>query len=81
MNTLTTTEIVKKLIGEIRPIGETNEDKKRFENLKNLCELVESLVSEIDLVNCDFHDSYESSVKNASNFASNFLDNLIIKQD
>lgn len=73
MKTLTTKEIVKKLIGEIRPVGETNTDEQRFENLKEICELVNELVSEIDSVSYDFKDSYEHSVKKASEYAKNFL--------
>lgn len=70
-------EIVNKLIGPVRPVGETNTDNERFENLKNLCKLVDELVTEIDAVGCDFRDSYEFSVKRASEYASSFLTETI----
>lgn len=73
MKTLTTKEIVETLIGKIRPVGETNTDAQRFENLKEMCGLVNELVSEIDSVSYDFKDSYEHSVKKASDYAKNFL--------
>lgn len=74
---MTHLEIVKKLIGPIRPVGETNTDNERFENLKNLCQLVDDLVTEIDSVGCDFKDSHEFSVKRASEYASKFLTDTI----
>lgn len=73
MKILTTKEIVETLIGKIRPVGETNTDTQRFENLKEMCELVNELVSEIDSVSYDFKDSYEHSVKKSSEYAKNFL--------
>ena len=36
-------EIVGKLVGPIDPIGETQTDERRFENLKVMTELKESL--------------------------------------
>ena len=38
------TDIIKKLIGNINPIGETNTDNERFENLKELCYLVQNFI-------------------------------------
>ncbi len=43
-------DVVKKLIGEVRPVGETNTDNARFENLKALCVAVHS--HNIDQVIC-----------------------------
>ena len=37
-------DVVKKLIGPIEPVGESHTDEKRFENLKALTELVDSLL-------------------------------------
>ena len=42
---MTNTDVVKKLIGKINPIGETNTDNERFENLKAMCELVNNLIT------------------------------------
>ncbi len=73
MKKMTHLDIVQRLIGKIRPIGETNEDEKRFENLKAMCELTEILISEIDEVGYDFKNRVEYSMKEASEYASNFL--------
>ena len=70
---MTYTEIVSKLIGNINPIGETNTDNERFENLKQICELVNNLVSQIDSVSYENRNSNEFSVKRASDYASEFL--------
>ena len=45
IDTMTVHEIVNKLIGNINPVGETNTDNDRFENLKAKCELVNLLIS------------------------------------
>ena len=37
--------IITKLIGPIEPVGETNEDEKRFSNLTNMTILVDRLVA------------------------------------
>ena len=79
---MTNTDVVKKLIGNINPIGETNTDNERFENLKAMCELVNNLVSEIDNVSYVNAGSREFSVKRASEFAQKFLtDTLGIKDE
>jgi len=43
-------DIVHKLTGQILPVGETSEDERRLENLKVVCELVNKLVREIEIV-------------------------------
>lgn len=69
---MTHTEIVKKLIGEITPIGETNTDNERFENLKAMCRLVNDLVVEIDNVAINLNRP-EYSIKRAAEYAEKFL--------
>ena len=73
-------DVVKKLIGKIRPVGETNTDNKRLENLKEMTELVDKLLIDIDKVACQYKDSHEYSVKQASEFAVKFLDKIGIKE-
>ena len=65
-------EIVMKLIGPVNPVGETRTDDERFENLKQLCELVDSLVVIIDKVTPN-ERRHEFSMKRAGEYASNFL--------
>lgn len=73
---MTNYDVVKKLIGEINPVGETNRDNHRFDNLKAMTQLVSLLVSDIDNVAFMNKGSQEYSVKRASDFASKFLSDL-----
>lgn len=73
-------EIVMKLIGNINPIGESNEDAKRLENLKQLTELTDCLVSRINRIReCkgDHRYSMNMAGQHAHNFLSNLRDELI----
>ena len=71
-------DIVMKLTGPVMPLGETNEDQRRFENLKNLCRLVDHLVYTIDsVITCK--DRPEASMKKAGEYADNFLKDLGIE--
>lgn len=66
-------ELVEKLTGKIMPVGETNEDDRRYENLIVLCDLVEKLVSDIDAVSYNNKDRVEFSIKRAAKHASDFM--------
>lgn len=66
-------EIVETLVGEINPIGETNEDEVRFENLKVMCDLANNLISKIDDVSYKNKDRYEFSIKRSAEYAEKFL--------
>jgi len=68
-------EIVKKLVGEIDPVGETNADNDRFENLKAMTELVDELLSDIYRV-ARGNNRHEYSINRAGQFASSFLDEV-----
>lgn len=74
---MTHTDIVKKLIGNIHPIGDSRIDEGRLENLKAMCELVKNLVNEIEVVHFNNKDSHEHSVKKAYDYASDFLTNTL----
>ena len=65
-------EIVKKLIGPIDPIGETNEDNDRYENLKEVTDLVDKLLFDIVQVALQ-KDRGEYSISRAGKFADEFL--------
>lgn len=69
----TVLEIIENMVGSIRPIGESNEDDRRFENLKIMCELTDSLISKIDEVSFDYRNRMEFSMKRASDYAKEFL--------
>lgn len=64
--------IVKKIVGDIQPAGASRIDEKRFENLKEMCKLVNELVSEIDKVACE-KDRQEHSIKEMGKYAHKFL--------
>ena len=38
-------DILKKLLGEIEPVGETNEDNKRFNNIQNYYEALSFILA------------------------------------
>jgi len=69
-------EIVKKLVGNISPIGETNEDNRRFENLKVMTDLVDSLLSEMDEIVYRKSNNQEFSIKRAVDFIIDFMDEI-----
>lgn len=76
---MTHPEIVKKLIGNVNPAGDSSIDEQRFKNLEELCDLVGILVTEISHV-AQNRESYEVSVKKLGQYAYDFLvDNLGIK--
>lgn len=68
-------DVVKKLIGPIEPVGETNQDDKRFKNLSQLTDLVDKLVFDINQV-AGFSNSEEYSVKRAGNHAKQFIQEI-----
>jgi hypothetical protein len=65
-------EIAKKLIGEVYPVGETNTDNVRYENLKDMTQLVEELLVDIRTVARE-KNRPEHSIQRAGKFASIFL--------
>lgn len=72
------TEIVNKLIGKITPIGESNTDKERFDNLTAMCGLVNNLIIQIHSVAVVNKDSHEASRKKAGIYAEDFLKEIIV---
>lgn len=67
-------DVVKKLAGEIDPVGETQTDDKRFENLKTLIVLVDKLMYDIDRIAVNYRNSYQFSKKRASEYSIKFLE-------
>ena len=72
-------DVVRKLVGQIMPIGETHVDDVRFEHLKVMCELVDRLLTDIDTVATDNKDRTEFSMKRAGEYASDFYTKLGIE--
>ena len=69
---MTHADIIMKLIGRISPIGMTEADNDRFENLKTLCDLLTELLVSVKGVST-YKDAPEFSLKRAGTFADNFL--------
>lgn len=65
-------DIVRKLAGPIDPVGETNTDEARFQNLKKVTELVETLLTDISKVSQNM-DRFEYSMRRAGEYAFTFL--------
>lgn len=68
-------QIIRKLIGDIKPIGETNADRDRLINLQVTCMLVKMLINEIGNVSLN-KDRHEHSIKRAGETAHKFLKGL-----
>jgi hypothetical protein len=69
-------EIVMKLVGPIDPVGETNADNKRLENLRALCDTVAELADKIDDVRFLNAVAFEYSRKEAAKLAEKSLKDL-----
>ena len=70
---------VKRLVGNINPLGCSSRDEERLENMKFACGLVNSLLVDIyDVVSIN-RGSYEHSVKEIANYAEKFIDDLGIQ--
>jgi hypothetical protein len=68
-------DVVTKLVGPIQPVGETQTDEKRLENLKEMADLVDKLIRDIAEVSSR-KDSPEYSVSKAGKYADKFLTEL-----
>lgn len=77
---MTNFDVVKKLIGPINPIGCSSRDAERFENLKNMIELMDQIHSEIDDIAYRNRDCKEQSIKRSVDFINDYLDKIGIKE-
>lgn len=68
-------EIVKKLIGDVSPKGESHIDSQRLENLKELIKLADEIIGEIHNV-ARLSSCSEYSIKIAGEKAKLFLEML-----
>ena len=68
-------DVVGKLIGPIEPLGQSHTDEKRFENLKALTELVDSLLNDICAVG-QCKNQHEASLKKAGEVADEFYGSI-----
>jgi len=74
-------EVVKRLVGEITPIGETQTDEIRFENLKVLTVLFKKLHCDLDDLAFYNKNRKEFSMNQAGKLADKCLDEVgIVKE-
>lgn len=65
-------EVVRTLAGPIHPNGDF-EDEKRYSNLKDLCWVINNLVSSVDIISYKYQNSKQASAKKSSTSAYDFL--------
>lgn len=70
---MTNHDVVKKLIGNINPIGESSTDADRFKNLEEFTSLVENLIMDIDDMAFRNKDMHQFSIKKAVKHSEEFL--------
>lgn len=68
----TTSQIVRRIVGEITPIGESREDEKRLYNLSETNILICNLLDEIIGV-ARYKDNQEASVKRIGRLADDCI--------
>ena len=56
-------DVVKKLIGEIEPVGSSHIDKERFENLKVMISLLNKILTDLECIRYDNQNMQEDSIK------------------
>lgn len=66
-------EIITKLIGPIQPVGESNEDSKRLENLTATTELIDKLLRDVSDASDSKKNRYEASMKQMGAQADMYL--------
>jgi len=79
--TLTPFQIVQKLIGDIRPIGESNTDYERLENMKQMCKLAEEILYEIDIVSTGYPFNKGYSIRRNCDYGIKFLNKIKFRND
>jgi hypothetical protein len=72
-------EVVKKLIGPIEPVGDTNIDNERLDNLTTMTALANQLIIDIDRIGYSCENNHQYSMKKASEVAKKFMDSLGIE--
>lgn len=73
-------EMVNKLVGHIRPVGESNRDSKSLENIKVFIGVFEMMHTEIDDIAYKYHDSQYASEKLIGQECEKQLDSMGIEK-
>ena len=73
-------EVVKKLIGNISPIGETNTDNMRYDNLKNMIRLSDDIYTLLNDVLYECGNDNRYSIKRTAEKIKEYFDIIGIKE-
>lgn len=73
-------DIVNKLIGKIEPLGESDRDAIRYENILKMIELMKGLHMQIDKIAYKNKNRQEASMNAIGKEADKYLDWLGIKE-
>lgn len=76
MTRLVLHEIIKKLVGEVAPQGDSGRDAERLKNLETLCGLTDMLICQIEEVSVRAKGSHEDSVQRIGDCADKFIKQL-----
>lgn len=70
---LSVVDVVYALVGEIKPIGDSVVDAKRFANLEEMTTVVDALLMDIRQV-AELKDHHAYSIARAGNYAHEFVE-------
>jgi hypothetical protein len=73
-------EVITKLTGKLRPVGDSSIDEERLTNLKLFIEVFNLMHIEIDDIAYRFHDSPHASIKRIADECSKHLDSMGIEE-
>jgi hypothetical protein len=76
MTELVLHEIIKKLVGDVMPLGDSSRDSERLKNLETLCGLTNRLITRIEEISIRCKGSHEDSVQRIGNTANKFINQL-----
>ena len=69
-------EIIQKLIGKIRPVGESNQDAERLKNIEIFIQVFDKMHIEIDDIAYQYGDRREASIKAIADRCNKHLDSM-----
>ena len=72
---MTIYDVTKKLTGDIRPVGESHTDERRFKNLEEAIELCDRLLFDIAEI-ARFADRPEASMSKSGKRAKEFMEQV-----
>ena len=79
MGNLSISQILEKLFGKIYPVGETNEDNKRYENIQNYYEALSFIIASLREAS-EFRKSPASSISDIGQECYDILREFDLKE-